>query len=268
MRSGEGTTCCLHLRETGLFERRSEDPFPAEAERPRLPRRRWRQVCPAPDDADRDREERVALRCGVDDRRDPPPWSQHPAGFGQCSLLVREIDQPDPGGDDIERVVRDIQVLAVHDPGLEVGQAAICSGLRGEGEDGRGDVRRQDGARRADPFGDGQCGLSSTAGQVKDAIAGSDPGQVEHHPGRFTEPGFDGWFPSVPGVLPPAATAPVSSPCSGAGRTASCTNDVAMGLFLLCHRCIWSQTRYACQIVASVGGRCGRSVPRSVPWLS
>jgi hypothetical protein len=70
----------VHVLEPCVLVGRLEDVWAAEAERPGGSGRGCRQAGDAPDDRDRDREERVALRSRVDDRRDTAARAQYPDG--------------------------------------------------------------------------------------------------------------------------------------------------------------------------------------------
>ena len=205
IRSGDGTVSTAMSRKPACGEGGLGDARAAEAERAGLPGRRRRQLGAAADDADRDGEEPVALRGRVDDRGDAAARAQRAAHAGQRGLLVREVDQPDPGDDRIEAGLLDVEVFAVELAGGDVVQAGVAGRLRRVLQDCRGDVGGQDVPGGADPACRGQALPAGAGGYVEHAAAGGDPGGVEHPLGGGAEPIFDDRPPPVPrlgGVLP------------------------------------------------------------------
>src|SRR5581483_10522651 len=78
-------------------------------ERPREPRRRRRQRRPPPDDPDRDREERVPVGLGEDDRGVAAAGAERPAYLRERGRLVRHVHQPEPRDRRVERTVLDVE---------------------------------------------------------------------------------------------------------------------------------------------------------------
>ena len=160
----------------------------AEAERSGLPRRWGGQPGPAADDRNRDREEAVRLRGRVDDAGEPAARLQRTAHALKGRLLVGEVDEPDAGDDGVEEPLLDVQLLTVHHPGRDVGDASLPRPLLGELQDVAGDVGRQHAPVGPDAPG-GRERLPARPGRdIEHARALADRGQVEHQLGRLAQP--------------------------------------------------------------------------------
>lgn len=136
----------------------------AEAERAREARGGGGEAGDLTDDADRECEEGVAIRRGVDDRRKAAAGAEGPADLGQGALLVREVDETNAGDCGVVGAGgHGGQIFAVGLQRLDVLESgALCLRV-GELEDRGGDVGGEHVPGRSNPAC-GRKGLPASAG--------------------------------------------------------------------------------------------------------
>ena len=177
----------------------------SQAERPRLPRCGCRQAGAPADHRDRQREELVAVGGRVVDRRNPPARAKRPVDALQGAAAIGQVDQPEAGDDGVVGARVDLERLAVHLTGDDVGEPRLAGDAGCVLEDRRRDVGGQNGTLRTDALG-GPHGLAAgSRGDVEDAGSGPDSGEIEHQLGRFAQPVLERRSPRVPrlrGLLP------------------------------------------------------------------
>ena len=182
----------LHLAEPCFLEQLAEV---RGRERPREARAGRRQLGVPADDRDRHREEAVPLGLGEDDRRIASADAQRLPGGGECSELVRQVHQSEPGDGCVEGAGLDVERFAVHHPGRDAGKAR--SARRGGRlvEDVRGDVGGEH--HRAPPRSLERL-PARAGGDVEHTRPLADLREVEHPLRRFTEPAVEDRIPTVP----------------------------------------------------------------------
>ena len=131
-------------------------------------------------------------------RRRPGRLFERAAPLAQRRHRVGHVHQAEPAQHGIEGRVRHIQFLAIHGAGLDLGEPPFAGDLARKFDDAFRDVGRQHVTCGTDPFGGTDSRLTRAGGDVQDALALPNPGQVQHPAGHLAIPAIEDGIPAPP----------------------------------------------------------------------